>query len=79
MAGNVVLADMLASIRTVIRAWVERNIAAAGTTRIAYKDHVPIYRAIAAGDPEAARTAMAAHMGAAMRRLLAQDRHVRRR
>jgi GntR family transcriptional repressor for pyruvate dehydrogenase complex len=71
MAGNVVLEDMLASIRTVIRGWVERNIKAAGTTRIAYKDHVPIYRAIAAGDPAAARTAMAAHMQAAIRRLLA--------
>jgi GntR family transcriptional repressor for pyruvate dehydrogenase complex len=79
MAGNVVLKDMLASLRTVIHGWVEANIRAAGTTQIAYKDHVPIYRAIAAGDPEAARTAMAAHMGAAMRRLLAQDRHVRRR
>jgi GntR family transcriptional repressor for pyruvate dehydrogenase complex len=74
MAGNVVLQDMLASIRTVIRSWVERNITAAGTTKIAYKDHVPIYRAIAAGDPEAARTAMAAHMQAAIRRLLTQDR-----
>ena len=58
----------------VIRAWVERNIAAAGTTRIAYKDHVPIYRAIAAGDPATARAAMAAHMQAALGRLLAQDR-----
>jgi|Tabmets5t2r1_1033131.scaffolds.fasta_scaffold13776_2 GntR family transcriptional regulator, transcriptional repressor for pyruvate dehydrogenase complex len=74
MAGNVVLEDMLASIRTVIRGWVERNIMAAGTTQIAYRDHVPICRAIAAGDPEAARTAMAAHMQAAIRRLLAQDR-----
>ena len=77
MARNVVLEDMLASIRTVIRGWVERNIAAAGTTRIAYRDHVPIYRAIAAGDPEAARAAMAAHMQAAIRRLLAQDRRRR--
>ena len=72
LAGNVVLQDMLASIRTVIRGWVERNIEAAGTTRIAYRDHVPICRAIAASDPEAARAAMAAHMRAAIRRLLAQ-------
>jgi GntR family transcriptional regulator, transcriptional repressor for pyruvate dehydrogenase complex len=74
MAGNVVLADMLASIRTVIRGWVERNVRAAGTTRIAYRDHVPIYRAITAGDPATARAAMAAHMQAAINRLLAQDR-----
>jgi GntR family transcriptional regulator, transcriptional repressor for pyruvate dehydrogenase complex len=77
LAGNVVLEDMLASIRAVIRGWVERNIAAAGTTSIAYRDHVPICRAIAAGDPEAARTAMAAHMRAAIGRLLAQDRRPR--
>jgi GntR family transcriptional repressor for pyruvate dehydrogenase complex len=77
LAGNVVLGDMLASIRTVIRGWVERDIAAAGTTSIAYRDHVPIHRAIAAGDPEAARAATAAHMRAANRRLLAQDRRRR--
>jgi GntR family transcriptional regulator, transcriptional repressor for pyruvate dehydrogenase complex len=74
LAGNVILEEMLASIRTVIRGWVSRNIRAAGTTRIAYRDHVPIYRAIAGGDPEAARAAMAAHMQAAIGRLLAQDR-----
>jgi GntR family transcriptional regulator, transcriptional repressor for pyruvate dehydrogenase complex len=72
LAGNVVLNDMLASLRAVIHGWVERNVKAAGTTQIAYQDHVPIVRAIAAGDPEAARTAMAAHMQAAIRRLLAQ-------
>jgi GntR family transcriptional regulator, transcriptional repressor for pyruvate dehydrogenase complex len=74
MAGNVVLEDMLASLQTVIRGWVDRNIKAAGTTKIAYRDHVPIYRAIAAGDPATARAAMAAHMQAAIGRLLAQDR-----
>jgi GntR family transcriptional repressor for pyruvate dehydrogenase complex len=78
MAGNVVLnKDMLASLHAMIRGWVERNIRAAGTTRIAYRDHVPIYRAIAAGDPETARAAMAAHMRAAIRRLLAQERPAR--
>jgi GntR family transcriptional repressor for pyruvate dehydrogenase complex len=71
IAGNVVLKDMLASVRTMIRGWVGRSITAARTTKIAYRDHVPIYRTIAAGDPEAARTAMASHMQAATRRLLA--------
>lgn len=69
MADNVVLRDMLAGIRTMIRGWVDRNIQSAGTTKIAYRDHVPIYRAIEAGDPEAARTAMATHMQAAIHRL----------
>jgi GntR family transcriptional regulator, transcriptional repressor for pyruvate dehydrogenase complex len=71
MAGNVVLKDMLASIRTMIHGWVGRNIRTAGTTKIAFNDHVPIHEAIAAGDPEAAREAMAAHMQAATHRLLA--------
>lgn len=71
LAGNVVLNDMLASIRTMIHGWVGRNIRTAGTTKIAFDDHIPIYEAIAAGDPDAARTAMAAHMQAATRRLLA--------
>jgi GntR family transcriptional regulator, transcriptional repressor for pyruvate dehydrogenase complex len=71
IAGNVVLKDMLASIRTMIHGWIGRNIQAAGTTKVAYKDHVPIYKAIAAGDPQAAREAMTAHMQAATRRLLA--------
>jgi GntR family transcriptional repressor for pyruvate dehydrogenase complex len=73
LAGNVVLKDMLASIRTMVHGWVGRNIRAAGTTKIAFNDHVPIYEAIAAGDPQAAREAMAAHMQAATRRLLASS------
>jgi GntR family transcriptional regulator, transcriptional repressor for pyruvate dehydrogenase complex len=48
LAGNVVLKDMLASIGSTIHGWVGRNIRAAGTTKIAYKGHVPIYEAIAA-------------------------------
>jgi hypothetical protein len=65
-----VLKDMLASIGSTIHGWVGRNIRAAGTTKIAYKGHVPIYEA-QRRRPEAAQIAMAAHMHAATRRLLA--------
>jgi GntR family transcriptional regulator, transcriptional repressor for pyruvate dehydrogenase complex len=77
IAGNVVLKDMLASVRTMIHSWISHNVRAAGTTKVAYKDHVPIYRAIAAGDPDAARDAMTAHMKGATRRLLASLPHER--
>jgi hypothetical protein len=54
---------MLASIRT-SHGSVGRNIRTAGTTTIAFDDHVPVYEeAIAAGDPDAARTPMATHAG----------------
>lgn len=70
LAGNTVLRDMLKSMRAMIqRGWVERT----GTVRpreVAYGDHVPIFEAVAEGDVEAARTAMARHMDGASRRLM---------
>ncbi|CAM5670123.1 FadR/GntR family transcriptional regulator [Streptomyces atroolivaceus] len=70
LAGNTVLRDMLKSMRAMIqRGWVERT----GTVRpreVAYGDHVPIFEAVAKGDVEAARTAMARHMDGASRRLM---------
>jgi DNA-binding FadR family transcriptional regulator len=55
-----------------IHGWVGGNIRTAGTTKIAFNDHVSIYEAIAASDPQAARERMARTcMQAATRRLLA--------
>lgn len=70
-ARNAVLADMLKGVRTMIRSWVARNVETAATTSIAFDDHVPVYDAIASGDPERARAAMASHMTGAQERLLA--------
>lgn len=70
LAGNTVLRDMLKGMRAMVqRGWVERT----GTVRsrkVAYDDHVPIYEAVAEGDAEAARAAMARHMEGASRRLM---------
>jgi GntR family transcriptional repressor for pyruvate dehydrogenase complex len=37
---------------------------------VAYGDHVPIFEAVARGDADAARAAMARHMDGASRRLM---------
>ncbi|GAB2804628.1 FadR/GntR family transcriptional regulator [Streptomyces daliensis] len=59
LAANTVLRDMLKGMRAMIqRGWVEHT----GTVRpreVAYGEHVPIYEAVAQGDAEAARAAMA--------------------
>jgi GntR family transcriptional repressor for pyruvate dehydrogenase complex len=67
-AKNEVLEQMLRGVRTMVRSWVQTNVRAAGTTRIAYDDHVPIFEGIRDRDVDAARSAMAAHMAAARRR-----------
>jgi GntR family transcriptional repressor for pyruvate dehydrogenase complex len=70
MARNTALRDMLKGTRAMVQSWVTRNVRAADTTEIAVADHVPIFAAIAAGDVDQARKAMAAHMEGATRRLL---------
>lgn len=70
LAGNTVLRDMLKSMRAMIqRGWVERT-GAVRPREVAYGDHVPIFEAVAEGDAERARTAMARHMDGASRRLM---------
>ncbi len=69
MAGNDVLKDMLKGVRLMVRNWVGHNVRAARSTRVMFNDHVPICKAIADGDPGAAREAMAAHMAGARSRL----------
>ncbi|MEU9553841.1 FadR/GntR family transcriptional regulator [Streptomyces fumanus] len=70
LAGNTVLRDMLKGMRAMIqRGWVERT-GAVRSRKVAYDDHVPIFEAVANGDAEAARAAMARHMDGASRRLM---------
>ncbi|MET8488460.1 FadR/GntR family transcriptional regulator [Streptomyces tendae] len=70
LAGNTVLRDMLKGMRAMIqRGWVERT-GAVRSRKVAYDDHVPIFEAVADGDAEAARAAMARHMDGASRRLM---------
>ncbi|MFJ4706044.1 FadR/GntR family transcriptional regulator [Streptomyces anulatus] len=70
LAGNTVLRDVLKGMRAMVqRGWVERT-GAVRSREVAYDDHVPIYEAVAQGDADAARAAMARHMEGASRRLM---------
>jgi len=76
-AGNSVLRDIHSSVQALLRAWIARVLAAAGSTHPSYEEHVPIVEAVALGDVAAAQAAMAAHMSSAAERLkatLALDR-----
>ena len=68
-ADNQVLQNLLQSIRSLLRIWVERGLHADGEARDAYEEHRAIYEAIQAGEPERARTAMVRHMATAGERL----------
>lgn len=68
-AGNSVLADVLASIRALLRVWIRRAIDEAGTTESTCAEHQRILDAVLNHDADAAATAMHAHMDAASGRL----------
>jgi GntR family transcriptional repressor for pyruvate dehydrogenase complex len=52
-----------------LRTWIGRVVEASGDTRPSYEEHVPLLRAVEAGDAAAAQAAMAAHMSSAANRL----------
>jgi GntR family transcriptional regulator, transcriptional repressor for pyruvate dehydrogenase complex len=68
-SGNEVFANLISSLRALLRVWVSRVLHHAGETKTSLAMHEPIVQAIAAGDAEAARTSMRAHMERADRRL----------
>jgi GntR family transcriptional regulator, transcriptional repressor for pyruvate dehydrogenase complex len=67
--GNEAFANILTSLRSLLRVWADRVLHHAGETHTSLAMHEPIVEAIAAGDEEAARAAMRAHMERAHRRL----------
>jgi GntR family transcriptional repressor for pyruvate dehydrogenase complex len=67
--GNTALRDIHSSVQALLRTWIARVVEASGDTRPSYAEHVPLLRAIEAGDPVAAQAAMAAHMSSAADRL----------
>ncbi len=68
-SGNEVMANIVTSLRSLLRVWAERVLHHAGETRTSLPMHEAIVDAIASGDAEAARAAMRAHMARAHRRL----------
>ena len=66
---NDVLLNLLQSIRSLLRIWVERGLQSEGDAQLAYDEHVAVYEAIASRDADRARLAMSHHMSTAGSRL----------
>lgn len=71
MAGNEVLADLLQSIRSMLRVWVDRGVRTHEAIETAYSEHRNVLDAMKRGDPAEAEQAMAAHMETASARITA--------
>lgn len=69
-AGNEVLAGLLQTIRSLLRVWTERGLAARDQATDAYREHATVYEAINGHGPEEATAAMHAHMQTASDRLM---------
>ncbi|WP_432512304.1 FadR/GntR family transcriptional regulator [Kineococcus sp. SYSU DK001] len=61
-AGNAVLGDLLQTVRSLLRVWVDRGLRSHEQALTACREHRAVYAAIAAGDGAAAGAAMDAHM-----------------
>lgn len=70
-SGNQVLQELLQSIRSLLRIWVDRALTDEGHAAAALKEHTDIFDALADRDAEAVRRTMRSHMETASLRLLA--------
>ncbi|WP_156252885.1 FadR/GntR family transcriptional regulator [Pseudactinotalea terrae] len=66
---NEVLLELLQTIRSLLRVWADRAAQSPAEAREAIEQHAAVAAAIAARDPDAAASTMAAHMHTAARRL----------
>lgn len=69
IAGNVLLDEMLQSVRSLIRVWVERALNDSDHAATTCREHRAILRAVADQDAELAATEMSRHMDSAAARL----------
>ncbi|WP_432561888.1 FadR/GntR family transcriptional regulator [Kineococcus sp. SYSU DK003] len=77
VSGNVVLADMLGSVRSLLGVWMSRAVRAdGGHVHDTLAEHGAVLDAIAAGRPTAAERAMRVHMRNAESRLMRTLRDV---
>ncbi|HEX7260525.1 MAG TPA: FCD domain-containing protein, partial [Luteolibacter sp.] len=70
-SGNLVLEELLQSIRSLLRIWVDRALTDEGHAAAALKEHREIFRALQARDEAAVTKTMRSHMATAANRLLA--------
>lgn len=71
IAGNAVLIDLLHVVRSLLQVYAERAVHDEVEARIAIDEHDRVFRAVVAGDEDAAASAMAVHMATASSRLSA--------
>ena len=69
-AGNSLLTDLLTTVRSLIRVWVERAVNDVAHTNLTLAEHTSIADAIAVRNADAAASAMERHMKSAGDRLL---------
>jgi GntR family transcriptional repressor for pyruvate dehydrogenase complex len=70
-ADNSLLSDILQSVRSLLRVWVERGLNDADHARLTCAEHEAILVALRSGSPDRAAEAMSRHMDSAGRRLIA--------
>jgi GntR family transcriptional regulator, transcriptional repressor for pyruvate dehydrogenase complex len=70
-ADNTLLDEMLQSVRSLLRVWVERALNDSDHAQLTCNEHETILAALRQHDPQAAADAMSAHMDSAGRRLTA--------
>ena len=68
-ADNALLADILQSVRSLIRVWVERALNDSDHAQLTCNEHEAILAALRRHDPRAAADTMSSHMDSAGRRL----------
>jgi GntR family transcriptional regulator, transcriptional repressor for pyruvate dehydrogenase complex len=73
ISGNEVLADLLASLRSMLRVWVDRGVRTLTATEAAYEEHAKVFAAMRARDSVAVEAAMRDHMETASSRILATE------
>src|SRR6476659_10626137 len=69
-ADNALLEDLLQSVRSLIRVWVERALNDSEHARLACAEHRAVLATLRGHDADAAASAMSTHMDTARRRLL---------
>lgn len=69
-ADSALLDDLLQTVRSLIRVWVERALTDDEHARLACEEHRAVLAALRARDADSAATAMSAHMDSAGRRLV---------
>lgn len=70
-SGNLVLQELLQSIRSLLRIWVDRALTDEGHAAAALAEHEAIFKALESRDSSAVSATMRSHMKTASRRLLA--------